>query len=102
MLSSWSESKEGEQVDSLDLSTSLLFVVILAQVALRGKLDAEHITYLGYFYSEMFVVILTVTLLVSRLKNNRFLQSQGGLTVTMLYWPVVSGLALGTTLFMLH
>lgn len=94
--------KEGEQVDSLDVSSALLFVIILAPVTLGEKLAAERVTYLDYFYFMMYFAILAVALLFSRVDNNRFIQYQGGLTLTLLYWPVLLGLGLAITLLIFY
>lgn len=94
--------REGEQFDTLGVSAALLFALVVAQIALRGELTAEKVIYLEYLYFIMYFILLAVAILFSLGEKSRFVQYQRNLIPTLLYWPVVLGLALGITLLIFY
>ena len=106
-------SKRSEQVGFLGFSSvnvlagcaALFFVVLLAQLDLRGKLTTEKILYIEYFYFVMYCALMTVTLnsilfgLTDRIK---IIAYQDNLIPKLVYWPSILGILLTITLFIFY
>lgn len=82
--------------------SAFLFIVILDQINLRGKILAGGILYLEYFYFILYLLIIAVAInaiLFSQKTNIRWLQYQESLIPKLLYWPAILTLLLMFTLF---
>jgi len=106
-------SKHSEHVGFLGFSSvnvlagcaALFFVVILAQLDLRGKLSTEKILYIEYFYFVMYCSILAVTLnsiLFALTDHIKIIAYQDNLIPKLIYWPVILGILLIITLFVFY
>ncbi len=85
----------------LDYCSALLFVLIVAHVYIREKLNSSGIIYIEYFYFVMYFVILLISassiLFVSKDKFS-FIKYNDGFFLKLLYWPIVLGMVFGLTL----
>ncbi len=80
---------------------SLLFVLIVSHISLRGKINVSGISYLEYFYFVMYFAILMVSVnSILLASDSRFdlIRYQDNLIVKVLYWPIITGLLLLVTL----
>lgn len=89
----------------LGFCAALFFVLIISHISLRDKLAIDNVIYLEYFYFIFYFAILAVSinsvLLASCIKCT-FVQYGDNLIVKLLYWPVISGLILGITLYVFY
>lgn len=77
----------------------MFFVIVFTHIDIRGKISAQEIFYLEYFFFITYGLILYVSLnAIGILKqtNNWFYQYNNGL-YTLLYWPVVLSLTFVVT-----
>ncbi len=80
---------------------SLLFVLIVSHISLRGKINVNGISYLEYFYFVMYFVILIVSVnSIIFASDSRFvlIKYKDNLIVKVLYWPMITGSFLLITL----
>ena len=84
---------------------ALFFVLVVSHVSLREKLPTDGIIYLEYFYFILYFAILFVSvnsiLFASNTKLN-FIHFKDNLIVKLLFWPVITMLALGITLVVFY
>ena len=84
---------------------ALFFVLVVSHVSLREKLPTDGIIYLEYFYFILYFAILFVSvnsiLFASNTKLN-FIHFEDNLIVKLLFWPVITMLALGITLVVFY
>ena len=84
---------------------ALFFVLIISNNSLREKLQTDGIIYLEYFYFILYFAILVVSvnsiLLASNTKLN-FIHYKDNLIMKLLFWPVITMLALGITLVVFY
>lgn len=102
------QKKDMYGFDSLQVLTycaALFFVLIISHVSLREKLPTDGIIYLEYFYFILYFAILIVSvnsiLLASNIRCN-FINYEDNLIVKLLFWPVITMLALGITLVVFY
>ncbi len=102
------QKKDMYGFDSLQVLTycaALFFVLIISHVSLREKLPTDGIIYLEYFYFILYFAILIVSvnsiLLASNTRCN-FINYEDNLIVKLLFWPVITMLALGITLVVFY
>ena len=76
----------------LGYCSGLFFVLIVAHVYLREKLDIDTIAYIEYFYFTMYFVILSLSA-AALLFTSRFAQARAvardGVMLKLLFWPVI-------------
>jgi hypothetical protein len=101
-----SPRREAKDVFSgLSYAAAMFFVIAMAHNGLRGKIAAQGMTYLEYFYIVMYVTILTVSLsciMHSTEAKIRFIRYRDGLIPQLLYWPAVLGMLLVITLLIFY
>ncbi len=102
-------TREEEKVGILGFSSStvlaycasLLFVLIVSHISLRGKINVSGISYLEYFYFVMYFAILMVSVnSILLASDSRFdmIRYRDNMIVKVLYWPIITGLLLLATL----
>lgn len=106
-------SREDDKTELFGFSTSnvltfcaaLFFVVILGHIDLRSHLNSSEIIYLEYFFFVMYLAILAVSvnsiLFVSHASVS-LVQYKDNLIPELLYWPAITGLLLGVTLWVFY
>ncbi|MDJ0509202.1 MAG: cache domain-containing protein [Crocosphaera sp.] len=93
--------KESDPLAIVSACSAFLFIVILDQINLRGKILAAGILYLEYFYFILYLLIIAVAInaiLFSQKNHIRWLQYQESLIPKLLYWPGMLTLLLVFTL----
>jgi hypothetical protein len=93
--------RESDPLNIVTACSAFLFIVILEQIRLRGKILAAGILYLEYFYFILYLLIIAVAInaiLFSQKNNIRWLQYQQSLIPKLLYWPGMLTLLLVFTL----
>ena len=86
----------------LGYCSGLFFVLIVAHVYLREKLNIDTIAYIEYFYFMMYFVILSISasaILFSSRFQQRFMTHEDGLMVKILFWPTIFIITLTFTFF---
>lgn len=76
----------------LGYCSGLFFVLIVAHVYLREKLNIDKIAYIEYFYFMMYFVILSISasaILFSSRFQQRFMTYEDGVMVKILFWPTI-------------
>jgi hypothetical protein len=76
----------------LGYCSGLFFVLIVAHVYLREKLNIDTIAYIEYFYFMMYFVILSISasaILFSSRFQQRFMAHEDGVIVKILFWPAI-------------
>lgn len=89
----------------LTYCAALFFVLIVSNNSLREKLPTDGIIYLEYFYFILYFSILVVSvnsiLLASNIRCN-LIHYEDNLIMKLLFWPVITMLALGITLVVFY
>jgi hypothetical protein len=90
--------------DVLRAGVSLLFPALVAQVNLRGKVGANEVIYIEYFYFVLYVAILGVSANALTFTLGRAGVSQLGdnLVPKLLFWPALLGTCFAVTLAFLY
>jgi hypothetical protein len=89
----------------LTYCAALFFVLIVSHVSLRQKLATDGIIYLEYFYFVLYLAILAVSInsiLLAPETGHKIIHYKDNLFIKLLYWPFISGLILGITLFVFY
>ncbi len=89
----------------LTYCAALFFVLIVSHVSLRQKLATDGIIYLEYFYFVLYLAILAVSInsiLLASETGHKIIHYKDNLFIKLLYWPFISGLILGITLFVFY
>ncbi len=76
----------------LGYCSGLFFVLIVAHVYLREKLNIDSIAYIELFYFMMYFVILSISasaILFSSRFEQPFMAYEDGVVVKILFWPVI-------------
>ncbi len=95
------ERETKNMFSGLSYCAAMFFAVAVAHNGLRGRIAAQGMTYLEYFYILMYVTILAVSaniVLVATQADLRLVQYQDNLVPKLLYWPIFLGTLLGITL----
>ncbi|MGB5593718.1 MAG: hypothetical protein WBM62_06765, partial [Crocosphaera sp.] len=93
--------RESDPLNIVTACSAFLFIVILEQIRLRGKILAAGILYLEYFYFILYLLIIAVAInaiLFIQKNNIRWIQYQQSLIPKLLYWPGMLTLLLVFTL----
>lgn len=90
--------------DILRASVTLLFPVLVSQVNLRSRINANTIIYVEYFYFVTYLAILGVAanVLVFTLTRNPMARFQDNLIPKLLFWPLLLGAWFVVTLVFLY
>jgi hypothetical protein len=86
-------------------AAALFFAVLIAHIDIRSRLQTAGIFYLEYFYFITYLIILLVcvnSILFTYEKKLPFIHYEDNLLPKILYWPVVTGLMLGVTLWFFY
>ncbi len=89
-----------ELVNSLNYAAALFFVIAVAHTALRENIAAVGITYLETLYILLYLAIIGVavnTFLIVKRPNFSLLHYRNNLIPKLVYWPLVMGALLLTT-----
>ncbi len=84
----------------VNICVSMFFVIVFAHISVRRGLAAEEIFYLEYFYFATYLMILWVaidSILFFKEKQIRWLRHRENLVLKLLFWPVVTGFLLATS-----
>lgn len=80
---------------------ALFFSMLLANITIRNRIPAPHITYLETFYIIIYImIVLLIVLVVIYSKSTRFkwLNFRDNLILKVLYWPLLYGMVYVVTL----
>ena len=76
----------------LELSAAFFFVIIIAHIDLRNKLELQSIIYLDYFYFFIYFLILAYSvnsILFSRAEHLGFIHYKDNLYPRLIFWPAL-------------
>jgi hypothetical protein len=105
--------KKAEEIKSVGFSASgvvsacgaFIFILILDQISLRGRIAVAGILYLEYLYFVLYLMILLVALnalLLAIRPNLPILKYQDNLIPKLGYWPTLLSLVLIVTIFVFY
>lgn len=74
---------------------ALFFSMLLANITIRSRIPAPHITYLETFYVIIYMMILmliVISVVYIRGKDIKWIHYKENVIVKVIYWPVLYGM----------
>jgi hypothetical protein len=90
-----------EMSEALNYAAALFFVIAVAHTALRDGIAAVGLSYLEHLYILLYIAIIAIglnTYYVVKRPNAWLVRYRNNLIVKLLYWPLIVGALLASTL----